>query len=103
MINISIYLNDKRQAEQLCVELIQEKLGASASVNVDNNYYELINGKVQKIEHTVITLQTKALLFSLLTDFIKTRLGHEVPIYALPLVSANEYFDQFIRNNTRKV
>ncbi|MEO9965121.1 MAG: divalent cation tolerance protein CutA [Reichenbachiella sp.] len=103
MINVLIYMNDKEQAEELARELVNEKLGASASVNVDNNYFELIDEKVRKIEHVVITLQTKALLFSVLTEFVEKRLQLEVPIYALPLISANQFFDQFIRNNTRKV
>lgn len=103
MLNVYIYLDDKINAEELVQQILQQKLVANASIDVDNNYYELVDDKVEKKVHVVITAQTKGLLFKPLTDFIERNFGKQVPVFASPLVSANFFFDQFIRNATNKV
>jgi uncharacterized protein involved in tolerance to divalent cations len=103
MINVYVYLTDKEEAENLATRIVEEQIAANASIDIDNNYYELIAGRISKKVHVVITFQTKALLFKHLTDLVESVHGNQVPIFASPLISANAFFDEFIRNNTKKV
>lgn len=103
MINVFIYLNSEQLAEKIARELVIEKLVANASIDIDNNYFELIEGEIDKRVHVVVTVQTKSLLFNQLIDFVEKKYGNEIPIYASPLISANNFFDKFIRENTKKV
>lgn len=103
MINVYIYVDDKIPPEEVVNELLKKRLIANASIDIDNNYFELVNESVQKKVHVVITAQTKALLFSKITEVIEQKWGDKVPIFATPLVSANSLFDAFIRESTTKV
>lgn len=100
MLNIYIYLNDQVQPEEIIEKLLVERLVANASIDIDNNYYELINGEVKQKIHVVVTAQTKALLFEPLIQFVAEHYSADIPIFASPLVAANTNFDQFIRNST---
>ena len=103
MINVVIYLDKVESAQDFAESILKSGLAASASIDVDNSYYLHANGKVVKTSHTVITLQTKSLLFSQLEEYITNNYGPNIPIYSMPITHANKFFDQFIRDNTNKI
>jgi uncharacterized protein involved in tolerance to divalent cations len=102
MINIIIYLDEKDQAEELVKGLLKSGLAASASIDSDNSYYIIDKGEVSQTTHTVITAQTKALLFSRIELFVLDKIGVEVPIFSLPITQTNQFFDKYIRERTLK-
>lgn len=103
MISVIIYRDKVDSAEQFAESILKHGLAASTSIDVDNSYYIQRDGDVFKTSHTVITLQTKSLLFSTLEEFKNNNYGSEVPIYSMPITHANKFFDQFIRDNTNKI
>lgn len=103
MINVIIYLDKINEAKNLVDMLLTEGLIANASIDSDNVSYRIENDEIVTNVNYVITAQTKSLLFSLIDRFISERYGHQVPIYAIPIIQANESFDTLIRNNTRKI
>ena len=105
MVNIIIYLENElsKKSQELVESLLQHELVASASIDEDNSYYIKKNGKVIKTTHTVITAQTKSLMFSDVVNFIKSNFGEEVPVFSMPLTQMNEYFNEYIKSRTKKV
>ena len=103
MINAIIYLDQNNEAEYLVKEILSSGLAASASIDVDNSYYIHQGDKVFKTSHTVITLQTKSLLFKQLTDLVYSKMGYNVPVFSVPILHANDFFDRFIRESTNKI
>ena len=100
MINLIIYLDHSGKAEELVNDLLNNRLVASASIDSDNEYFTLINGEVTKTIHTVITAQTKANLFSKITDYILKVHGIDPPIFSLPIAQSNDSFAKNIRAKT---
>jgi uncharacterized protein involved in tolerance to divalent cations len=103
MINIIIYLNNNSSPKQLVDFALKEGLAASASIDIDNSYYVLSNSEITRTEHSIITLQTKALLFNTIVNHVISIYGPETPIFSVPITQTNEYFDHFIRTNTKKI
>lgn len=102
MINLVVYLDKINNAKDLVALLLEEGLIANASIDHDNIYYLKKEGKIQKTVNSVITAQTKAILFSEVTEFIRLHYGEHVPVYSLPITQANHSFDDLIRENTKK-
>jgi uncharacterized protein involved in tolerance to divalent cations len=103
MINVIIYLDKINEAKNLVDMLLTEELIANASIDSDNVSYRIEDNQIVTSVNYVITAQTKSLLFSMIDRFISERYGHHVPIYATPIIQANESFDTLIRSNTRKI
>ena len=105
MVNIIIYLEDemRESASQLVSSLLEHELVASASIDEDNSYYIKREGEVTKTTHTVITAQTKSLMFSDVVSFIKSELGEGVPVFSMPLTQMNDHFNEYIKSRTKKV
>jgi uncharacterized protein involved in tolerance to divalent cations len=103
MINLVIYLKKEQNASLLIEKLFQQELIGMASIDENNSSYVLNEGKVQQMIHTVITVQTKALLFSEITKLVESEYGTNVPINCLPIVGSNGSFDHIIRENTKKI
>ena len=103
MVNIIIYLNSNNPAQELVNELLEEGLIANASIDIDNVSYKKENDGVVQIVNTVITCQTKSMLFPLIEKLIMHKYGQEIPIYSLPIIQSNSSFDQMIRNRTIKI
>jgi uncharacterized protein involved in tolerance to divalent cations len=102
MVNIIIYLNQNHPAQELVNELLEEGLIANASIDKDNISYKKESEGVVQTVNTVITCQTKSMLFSTIENLIKQKYGEEIPIYSLPIIQSNSSFDQMIRNRTIK-
>ena len=103
MVNIIIYLSKNHPAQELVNELLLEGLIANASIDVDNiSYKKEQEGIVQSV-NTVITCQTKSMLFPLIEKLIQEKHGEEIQVYSLPIIQSNSTFDKMIRNRTIKI
>ena len=80
--------------------LLTEKLVASASIDENNVSYKLLDGKLYEDVYTVITAQTKSLLFNEIVKLVEERIGDEIPIISSPIVASNRIFDDNIKSKT---
>ncbi len=105
MVNIVIYLENelRKKSQELVQSLLKHELVASASIDEDNSYYIKKKNEVLKTTHTVITAQTKSLMFSDVVSFIKSELGEKVPVFSMPLTQMNDHFNEYIKSRTKKV
>lgn len=103
MINMVIHLNKKHDPNQLIETLFEQQLVGQASVDVNNVSYIKQNGQIEKVINSVITLQTKALLFSEITQIVESTFGDDVHITSVPIVGCNKSFDSIIRENIKQV
>jgi uncharacterized protein involved in tolerance to divalent cations len=103
MINIIIYLNQVNEAKELIDTLLSEDLIANASIDISNVSYSKENNEIVKNVNTVITAQTKSMLFSSIVEIVGAKYGTHVPIFSMPITQANSSFDHLIRNHTKKI
>jgi uncharacterized protein involved in tolerance to divalent cations len=103
MVNIIIYLNKSNDPKELVKALLEEKLIANASIDHDNHCYRLENHVLTEDVNTVITVQTKAMLFTEVVTLIMEKYGDSVPIYSIPITQSNHSFDLLIRSTTKKI
>jgi uncharacterized protein involved in tolerance to divalent cations len=103
MINLIIYLNAENEAKELVDLLFKDDLIANASIDVSNDSYSKVNNEIVKKTNTVITAQTKGLLFSEIEKVVVEKYGANIPIFTLPITQANHRFDDIIRNSTKKI
>lgn len=102
MVNVIIYLDRSNDAYEMANMLLMAGLVANASIDEDNISYHLAGNKIVKSINSVVTAQTKSLLFSQIDALIKKEYGDQVPVYSIPITQANDKFDALIRNNTIK-
>ncbi len=100
MVNIIIYLDKSHQAAELVEELLKNRLAAKVSVDQDNVSYFLENGELITKVRTILTLQTRALLFTAIDNFLLERFGYQIPMCSVPITQVNRTFDKVIRENT---
>lgn len=100
MVNVVIYLEKNHDAKYLVETLLKTKLIASASIDVNNASYQLVNDVCKENIYTVITVQSKALLFSEIVAHVESIAGKETPIYSTPIVGSNKTFDNIIKSKT---
>lgn len=93
MVNIIIYLEKEHNAKELVEHLLSEKLIASASIDQNNISYELENNNFSEKVYSVITAQSKALLFNEVVNAVTNKIGYELPINSIPIVASNKLFD----------
>ena len=103
MVNVIIYLEKTVDPLIVVNQILKEKLISNASIDIENENYKLVDNKLTKTINTVITCQTKSLLFTKIVQLIASEYGDNVPIYSIPVTQSNESFDLFIRNNTVKI
>jgi uncharacterized protein involved in tolerance to divalent cations len=102
MVNIVIYLPQNEYAHALVNELLDAALIANASIDKDNVLYRKEPDGIGQMVNTVITCQTKSMLFPSIEKWIKEKYGAEIPIFSMPIIQSNHSFDQLIRNSTAK-
>lgn len=102
MINVYISLKKEENAEELVSKLIGLKLIAHASIDSDNLSYIANAGTVTKQIVSLITAQTKSLLFNDIVDYVHAHYKGETKIYSLPITQCNEIFSSLIRSQTEK-
>jgi len=100
MVNIIIYLEKEHNAKELVEHLLLEKLIASASIDENNISYELENNKLSEKVYSVITAQSKTLLFNDVVNAVTKKIGFELPINSIPIVASNKFFDTKIKSKT---
>lgn len=103
MINVCIYLDRNEDAINLVNILLKNGLAAHGSIDVDNQSYFNVDGTVIQKANFVLTLQTKALLFSKIEDVVINTLGNTIKIYSFPITQCNNAFSETIRLNTEKI
>jgi uncharacterized protein involved in tolerance to divalent cations len=103
MVNIIIYLKKEHDAEKLVRFLLTEKLIATASIDEDNISYNFENNELRENVHSVITAQSKALLFNKIVETIEKNYSEKIPINAIPIISSNNSFNELINNRTIKI
>jgi uncharacterized protein involved in tolerance to divalent cations len=100
MVNIKIYLEKEHNAKELVKHLLSEKLIASASIDQNNISYELENNNFSEKVYSVITAQSKTLLFNDVVNAVTEKIGFELPINSIPIVASNKLFDTKIKSKT---
>lgn len=100
MVNVIIYLNQAQNAKDLVKFLLDEKLIASASIDENNISYKLENNELTKDVYSVITSQTKSLLFNEIVKAVEAKTGVNTPINSTPIIASNRIFDDTIRTKT---
>jgi uncharacterized protein involved in tolerance to divalent cations len=103
MVNVIIYLNEVNEARELVFQLLEAQLVANACIDAANISYRIENNKIFTSVNSVITAQTKALLFSEIEQFIMAKYGNTVQLYSTPITQASTSFDSFIRHSTTKI
>lgn len=103
MVSIIVYLNEEVNPQELIHDLLTRQLVAMASVDTNNACYEISHGNLVKKVYSVVTMQTKSLLFREIADIIEERYGKETRITSLPIVSANRVFEEHIRSTTKQI
>ena len=101
MVNVLIYLNSEFDPNLVVKRLLEERIIAKATIDLDNISYEFNDGDLVIKKYSIVTIQTRSLLFSKLVEMVETEFSTELPIYSLPITQSNNWFDQFIREQTR--
>ena len=100
MVNIIIYLKKEESAMELVKFLLEEKLIASATIDENNISYKLENSTFSEDVFSVITAQSKSLLFNQIVKAVEAKTGEDTPINSTPIVASNRVFDDVIRAKT---
>ncbi len=79
---------------------MEEKLIASASIDENNIFYKLENGKFTEEVFSVITAKSNSLLFSEIVKAVEAKTGEGTPIISTPIVASNRIFDDTVRTKT---
>lgn len=103
MVNVLIYLNSQTNPVELVELLLKSNLIAKATIDVNNESFELYNGKITTKKYSIVTIQTKSLLFSKIVTLIEENFSANIPIYSLPITQSNHWFDEFVREQTLKI
>jgi uncharacterized protein involved in tolerance to divalent cations len=102
MVNIIIYLNSESDAEQLAIDLLKAKLVAHASIDIENKSFVYDNELIKEINF-VVTVQTKALLFTAVEEYVKNHYGENIKIFSLPITQCNKAFYDYLLEHAVKV
>jgi uncharacterized protein involved in tolerance to divalent cations len=100
MINVIIYVRAEQQPKEIVEFLLHEKLIASASIDENNVLYKMIDDQLIEEVYSVITCQSKALLFDEIVHAVEQKLGERVAIHSIPIVGANGYFNDSVKKRT---
>jgi hypothetical protein len=84
-------------------QLLSEKLIASASIDENNVSYEIEKDELIERVYSVITAQSKALLFNEVVNAVKKIIGQDVPIVVIPIVASTKTFDFKIKSKTIQI
>ena len=83
--------------------LLDEKLIASATIDENNISYKLEKSVFSEEVFSVITAQSKSLLFSEIVKAVEAKIGEETPIISTPIVASNRIFDDTVRSHTMAI
>jgi uncharacterized protein involved in tolerance to divalent cations len=100
MINVIIYLRQNQNPREIVNFLLMKKLIASASFDENNVSYKMVDNTIVEEVYTVVTSQSKALLFDDIVTAVEDRIGEKVAIISVPIVGANGFFNDTIKKRT---
>ena len=100
MINVIIYLKKEENAKTLVEFLLQKKLISTASIDVDNIVYNLVDNVVVEENYSVITAISKALLFNSIVNAVENLIGEDTQINSIPIVGTNGSFYNTVKSKT---
>jgi uncharacterized protein involved in tolerance to divalent cations len=103
MINVIIYLKKEHNPHELVKFLLEKKLIASASIDMENKSYLMKDGGLLEEIYNVITAHTKA---SLLTNIIEAsdgKIGEPITINSVPIVGMSSIFNETVKSKTIRV
>lgn len=103
MVNVIIYLNKDQKADALVEQLLKEELFALATIDKNNVSYKFEDGAMKKKVYTVVTAQSKSLLFPDIVKSVKMIAGENTPVYSVPIINSNESFFEWMKTNTRSI
>ncbi len=102
--NVVIFVTaaNKKEAEKIASTLIEKKL--AACVNIIENVNSLFwwQGKVDRLKEALLIVKTRRTLMNKLIKKVKSLHSYAVPeIIALPIVSGDKKYLQWINESTR--
>ncbi|MFE3868576.1 hypothetical protein ACFX5E_10895 [Flavobacterium sp. LS2P90] len=103
MVNVIIYLKKQDSAKELVKFLLEEKLIASATIDENNISYKMENNTFSENVFSVITAQSKSLLFNDIVVAVEAKIGEDTPINSTPIIGSNLIFDNVIRDKTLSI
>ena len=102
MVNVVIYIDDSVDPKLIVSSLFEKQLVAKASIDFDNKVYLISKGELIERVNSVITCQTKSLLFTDIVKFIQDNFGDNIKVCSLPIIASNKAFEDEILNSTLK-
>ena len=103
MVNVVIYIDDSLDPKLIISGLFEKKLIAKASIDFNNKVFFMDNGELVESLNSVITCQTKSLLFTDIVRYIKEEFGENIKVCSLPIIASNKAFEDQIVNSTLKI
>jgi uncharacterized protein involved in tolerance to divalent cations len=103
MVNVVIYIDDRLDPKLIISSLFEKKLIAKATIDFNNKVFLISEGKLKENNNSVITCQTRSLLFTDIVKFVEENFGKKIKICSLPIISSNKVFEEEIINSTLKV
>ena len=102
MVNVVIYIDYSVDPKFIVSSLFEKQLVAKASIDFDNKVYLISKGELIERVNSVITCQTKSLLFTDIVKFIQDNFGDNIKVCSLPIIASNKAFEDGILNSTLK-
>lgn len=103
MVNVILYLNNDSDPVEIIHQLLSNELIAIASMDIDNKSYFLKDDVLVRETHTIITCQTKSILFNEICDFVTAHFKGEIRINSVPIIASNESFEKSIKSATKDI
>jgi len=103
MVNVVIYIDDSVDPKTIVTGLFEKKLIAKASIDFDNKVFLMDHGSLIEMKNSVITCQTKSLLFNDIVRYVKDTFSERIKICSLPIIAANKAFEDQIVKATLKI
>lgn len=103
MVNVVIYIDNSLDPKLIISGLYDKKLIAKASIDFNNKVFLMDNGELVESLNSVITCQTKSLLFTDIVRYIKEEFGENIKVCSLPIIASNKAFEDQIVNSTLKI
>lgn len=103
MVNGINYLKKQDSAKELVKFLLEKKLIASATIDENNHSYKMENNTFSENVFSVITAQSKSILFNDIVKAVEAKIGLDIPINSTPIIGSNQIFGDVIRDKTLSI
>ena len=78
MVNVVIYIDDSLDPKLIISSLFEKKLIAKATIDFNNKVFLISEGKLKENNNSVITCQTRSLLFTDIVKFVEENFGKKI-------------------------